>query len=172
MALMGIDQTLHALISCVCEELEKSEAPVCVCSTTIGSPMIATCCECEADKNGELWGNFLRLYRGDRQTGAEVQPRKPCAPANWVAQFQITLARCFPTIDENGELPSAEDQSDSARSLHADVAAFRRAIHCCQDTEPATLEAINVQTEPSGGCSFLVATLNVPVSMRLDDNPR
>lgn len=172
MALMGIDETLKALVACVCTALEDSEAPVCICSTTVGNPMISTCCECDSGQSGELWGNFVRLYRGDRISGGEVQAQRPCAPANWVAQFQITLARCFPTIDESGEIPDSEDQAQAAQGIHADVAAIRRAIHCCQETEPATLEAINVQTDPTGGCSFLVATLNVPVSMRMSDNER
>lgn len=172
MALKGIDDTLTALVNCVSDELDESDAPVCLHSNTIGTPAIASCCECTPGKSGELWGNFLRLYQGHRETGVQVQPRKPCAPATWVAQFQITLARCFPTLTDQGELPHHEDQAAAAMELHADVAAIRRAIHCCQDTEPATLEAINVQADPSGGCSYLVATLTVPVSMKTDDNKR
>lgn len=169
MATQGIDATLQALLACVCDALDAAEASVCTCSTTIGDPMIIDCCECQAGKGGELWGNFLRLYHGDRTSGADVTPPRPCAQVNWIAQYQFTLARCFPRISEDGEIPDADSQADAAAQLHADVATMARAIHCCTDTEPAYVETVNVISDPSGGCSFAKMTVRVPVSIKKSD---
>ena len=163
-ALLGINDSLQRLLACTHERLVLLGRPVCVSAATVGQPVIASCCECTTGVSGELWGGLLRLYRGDRTTGTDAQARKPCVPVTWWAQYQITLARCFPVLDEQGELPDATERSNAARDLHADAAAIQQAIHCCDLPEPAYLESINVQSDPTGGCSLLVATVRVPVS--------
>lgn len=170
--LLGIDDTLAALVGCVCSELADAGRPTCECGTTIGIPQIATCCECQAGVSGELWGHLVQVYRSDMVNyGQSNVPQRPCAPAEWAAEFTLTLARCFPTIDEQGELPDPEERAAVARTLHADVAAIHRALHCCVDTEPVNVVNIRVDTEPTGGCSYLVATIQAPVSLRPDANP-
>lgn len=172
MELLGIDETLNALIGCVCAALEEVGAPVCTCATTIGTPAIGRCCECGDGKEGELWGNLIRTYRVTEAGYADARPQKPCTPAKWAAEYQITLARCFPTLDERANLPSPEDRSAAATALHADVATLHRALHCCTETEPPYLNRIGVESDPEGGCSFLVASVSVPVSMKPGKNPR
>lgn len=169
--LLGVDDTLNSLVACVCAALESDGRPTCECGTTIGSPAISICCECEPGVSGELWGSLVRVYRAGRTSYDQATlPQRPCAPADWAAEYRLTLARCFPTIDEDGDLPSAEDRSAAAAALHADVATMHRAMHCCQDVEPPQVVSIEVQTDPSGGCSFLVATVRAPVSLSAPKN--
>lgn len=173
MALNGIDDTLHLMLACIDEALREDEAPTCVVATTIGEPVIATCCECAGGANGELWGSFRRLYHGDRNNGNETRARKPCAPAIWWAQYQITLARCFPTVDEHGEVPDPQDRSAAAQELHADIATIQRALHCCTITEePPYIEQSTVTTDPAGGCSRLTVMVRIPVSINRALNTR
>lgn len=171
MALLGIDDTLHELLQCVSQALADDEAPVCSVGGTLGQPAIASCCDC-GDGEGELWGNLVRVYRSQQAGLADAPPQKPCLPAHWSAEYRITLARCFPVIDESGELPSVEARTEATARGHADVATVHRAIHCCGETEPPYLVGIQVETDPAGGCSFLVATVRVPVSLHKRQNLR
>lgn len=171
MAALGIDETLAILLDCIAAELKKSDAPVCSISATVGSPTFALCCDC-GNGEGELRGHLLRTYRADKNTLADTVPVKPCIPVTWGAQYEITLARCFPTIDERGNLPDTEDLTSAAAKLHADTAAIHRAIHCCADIEPAYLEQTSVVNDPEGGCSYLIATVRVPVAMSTAKNLR
>lgn len=173
MALKGVSETLSVMLSCIDTALTESGAPVCVVGTTIGDPAISQCCECAPNTTGELWGSLRRLYPGDRDTGAEVRSRKACMPGYWFAQYQVTLARCFPTLGEDGELPDPVDRSKAADTLHIDAAEIRRALQCC--TEPddlPTVQQITVTTDPAGGCSKLTATVIAPVSMSRAHNQR
>lgn len=169
--LKGVDETLAGIVECVENELIKIEAPVCTASSTVGSPVIGSCCDC-GDGEGELWGGTIRVYRMGASAGGypDEMPKRPCAPSMWAAEFQITLARCFPVLDDYGELPPATERASSAAGLHADIAAIQRAIHCCSTTEPPYLVSIGVDTDPEGGCSYLVAVVQVPVSLKRSDN--
>lgn len=170
MARMGIDDTLHSLLGCIEAELEEAGVPVCTVGSTIGNPAIANCCECTPGVTGELWGNFLRLLRYAEEGYNNAPPRKPCAPVQWAAEYQVTLARCFPMLDEQGELPSAEERGGAAASMHTDVSVIHRALHCCTETEPPYLAEVNVTSDPEGGCSYLVAIVRVPVSLHPSKN--
>ena len=172
MALKGIDETLLGLIACIDSALVEDDAPTCVTATTVGEPQVATCCECSGSGNGELWGNFKRAYPSDPRTGLEVRNRQACVSGMWSAQFQITLARCFPVIDQDGT-PEPQDRSDAANSFHADMAAVKSALECCDTIdEKPVVEQITTTLAPTGGCSYLVVTLHVPVSMSRAHNPR
>lgn len=171
MAKMGIQDTLEGLIDCIATSLEKDGNPVCTAGTTIGRAQIANCCECSPGKTGELWGAIIRLYRlGGAGGYNDAVPQKPCLPTEWAAEFQITLARCFPTIDKRGELPSPKERGLAAGAFHKDMATMERAIRCCDTGEPAYLLSLTVDTDPEGGCSYLTAVVRVPVSTASRDN--
>lgn len=174
MTALGIDATLNQILACVCAVLAEEGAPACDCYTTVGDPVetIGLCCACK-EGMGSLRGSLMRIYRGDRTNGADSSvAAKPCASANWVAQFNVTLARCFPTLDTKGNVPSGEKTAAAAEVFHADAAAIMRAIHCCKLPEAGYVEQVNVQQDPVGGCSYLVVTVRVPVLIRADANPR
>lgn len=173
MSLKGIDASLAMILACADAALVADGAGTCTVATTIGAPAIGNCCECATGTNGELWGHLVRLYRGDRISGAEVRNRKPCQPAFWYAQYNLTLARCFPTVGEDGELPEPADRSAAATDLHNDAATIQMALNCCDEIdEPPLVEQIAVTTNPSGGCSILTVSVRVPVSMGRAHNQR
>lgn len=171
MSLLGIDETLQTLLACVCEALESSGAPACICSTTVGVPVILNPCACKGGAgSGEVWGALQQVYRIDRQTLQQTAPgRRPCGTGKWGARFQITLARCFPTIDARGNPPKPEAQAAAAAQLHADTAAIHRALSCCA-LDDVLVETIGVQADPQGGASFLIATVVAGVSLAARDN--
>lgn len=158
---LGIDDTLNALLACVSDALDPAPCSV---STTVGTPAIGDCCDC-GDGQGELWGNLNRVFRYEERGIIDATMQKPCAPVQWAAEFRIALTRCFPVMDQYGRV-SAEAQAEAASRLHADLASFHRAIHCCGETATPYLADIGVETDPEGGCSILVATVRVPVSLK------
>lgn len=160
---LSIDGALEAAVNCVYAALD---IPPCTVGTTVGVPVIDACCECEPGYDGALWGNLVEIAPGDMLTGGERALRNPCAPVFWWATYRVTLFRCFPTIDERGELPSPETLTEAARNLHLDAAAMTRALHCCSaGGEPILLGAVNVTSDPSGGCSMLSAVFKTQVSV-------
>lgn len=170
MAPQGIDETLNIMMKCVDDALTEDGFGTLIVANTIGDPAIIPGTECGQD---ELWGHFLRAFRGDRDTGAEMRNRKPCAPATWWAQYRITLARCFPMLDDQGNLADPQDRSAAARTLHDDAATIQTALNCCDAIEePPFVEQIAVTVNPSGGVSLLVATVRARVSMGRARNPR
>lgn len=173
MALKGIDDTLAIIMACADNALKESQAPVCVVSTTIGEPVIENCCECAPGTDGELWGHLRRAYPGDRDSGLEIRAKKSCGPTFWFAQYQITLARCFPTIDDRGEVPDPIDRASAASTLHTDVAVIQHALRCCTEIDEIPyVENVTVMNDPSGGCSKATITLRAPVSMARAQNVR
>lgn len=165
MARKGIDETISAVRDCVCAALEAAEVEMCICSSTVGTPVIAPVCECN-----ELWANLIRIFRADRNTLSDTVAVKPCAPATWAAQVRITFARCFPTLTDMGELPSPEALDAAASVAHADAATMIRAAHCCTDTEPVYVEGVDVSNDPSGGRSYITMTIRVPVDITKSAN--
>lgn len=164
MTLLGVDETAAALLDCVMTRFEEEEAPFCVGGVTVGMPVIQSCCDC-GDGEGEAWIHLVRVFRVSGASLQDATPAKPCQPAQWAAEFTITLARCFPTIDETGEVPPVEDRTEAAGRFHRDAATLFRAVHCCEGVEPARITQIQAQTNPEGGCSFLASTIQVPVSL-------
>ena len=163
--LLGIDDTLRALIECVCVQLEAVGAPPCLCGTTVGPPVVMQCCECGDGASGELWGQFQRLIRAGGPTYEAQRPTQPCAQVEWAAEYQLTLARCFPTIDERGDAPEPAALASAAREAATDVAAITRALHCCASTRPPYVVTLGVTYPPEGGCSWLQVTVRVPVAI-------
>lgn len=179
---LGIDQALDALIACVSDALLASGAPVCAAFSTVGTPIISLACACKiqaVDENGEpvtlrgegaLAGRLVSTFRADKQSLQQTQTRRPCDAGQWAARFALTISRCYPTIDQKGNLPSPAAQSAAATKLHADTATLKRAVSCCG--VGAIVETVSVEVDPSGGVSSLVAMVLVPVSMAVALNPR
>ena len=159
-----IDEAAQALVACVCGELEAAGRPACTCSTTVGTPLVANVCECEAGQAaGELWVNFSTMYPADPQTLRRGTYVYPCRNVATVAEFRVTLARCFPTLDERGQLPEALAQAERAEELHADLESLHRALTCCfAETTRFLIQNVEVQ-DPEGGLTAFVFTIAVEV---------
>lgn len=125
--------------------------------------MILTCCECENEEtNGELSIHFRRLFDADAGTLNEVQRIRPCRGGVTAAQFRLVLARCFPTVNEKGELPDPEVQEDAEVDLQRDAELMWQALACCTGLD-LKIDDLSVDLGPRGGCSIVFADVTVQV---------
>lgn len=164
MAALGVRASLEAALACIVEELDPKP---CEIGVTVGTPLVSSCCECDDGQSGELWANMTRIFPGAVNTGNDRSRGKPCAPVWWFVQFQVRLFRCFPTLDESGNLPEVAEFSDAADGLHKDATSLVRALHCCKTTgEAFIVENVTMESDPSGGCAFVTATVRTMVNLR------
>lgn len=162
----NLDTVANALLACACDALEAAGRPACTCATTIGTPMVSAFCECHTGPgSGELYVSFQTMYAVDPTTMTRVESIFPCRKPSMVAEFSVLLTRCFPTIDEKGELPSGEEQSEAAEQLHADVQDLWIALTCCApEVGRLRIDQVAV-SDPDGGISSVQLVVAVEVSL-------
>lgn len=161
----SIDTSARELLQCVCQRLTDQERPACACFATVGPPVIALCCECEEDTSGELTIHLERLYDADPETLAQVTTRvHPCRRSVTAADLTIILTRCYPMVDENGEMPESAEQDSAATLLHNDVSDVYAALICgCSDIR-LVVQEVAVDSMPEAGCAVLAARVSVEVA--------
>lgn len=157
-----LSETSRTLLTCVESALEADLRPVCKAYQTIGTPVIFTCCECDDGMNGELSIHFRRLFDADPSTLNEVQRVRPCKGGVVAAQFRLVLARCFPTIDEKGELPDKEFLEEAADDLQRDAELMWQSLACCTGLD-IKIDDVSVDLGPKGGCSIVFADVTTQV---------
>jgi hypothetical protein len=59
-----------------------------------------------------------------------VEHDDACGEPWHVVQFLLSLTRCVPTVDDNGNAPSCEALSDAAHQLMKDKSDVRFAVYC------------------------------------------
>lgn len=156
-------ETAQSLLTCVEDALEVDLRPVCKVYQTIGTPVIFTCCECDDEgTNGELSIHFRRMFDAESSTLNEVQRVRPCKGGVVAAQFRLVLARCFPTINERGELPDVEFLNDAADNLHRDSELMWQALACCTGLD-IKIDDLSVDLGPKTGCSISFADVTTPI---------
>lgn len=155
-------ETAQTLLTCVESALEADLRPVCKAYQTIGTPVIFTCCECDDGMNGELSIHFRRMFDADPSTLNEVQRIRPCKGGVVAAQFRLVLARCFPTIDEKGELPSKEFLEEAADDLQRDAELMWQSLACCTGLD-LKIDDLSVDLGPKGGCSIVFTDVTTQV---------
>lgn len=115
----------QGLLDCVCEALEQT---TCGCPgrafLSAGNVAWDQCCA-----TGQLWVGVDRLYAYDRfptpATGIMT-----CAPPLAV-DITIGILRCAPTLDEQGNAPTAEKLTLSAAQVQEDQYAITNGVICC-----------------------------------------
>jgi len=158
-------ETSERLLACVGDALAAALRPVCTSYQTVGTPVILTCCDCEDhgdEANGELSIHFRRLFDAEAATLNEAQRVRPCKGGVTAAQFRLVLARCFPTVNEKGEIPDVETQEEAALDLQHDSELMWQALACCPDL-PLKIDDLSVDLGPRGGCSIVFADVTVQV---------
>lgn len=158
-------ETAQRLLTCVQEALAADLRPVCSAYQTVGTPIILTCCDCEEEgesANGELSIHFRRLFDAESSTLNEAQRIRPCKGGVTAAQYRLVLARCFPTIGEDGELPSHEFLDDAALDLQRDTELMWQALACCTGMD-LKIDDLSVDLGPRGGCSIVFADVTAQV---------
>lgn len=158
-----ISQTAQRALECVSDALSDVLRPVCKVYQTVGTPVIATCCECDDEgSNGEVSIHLTRLFDADQSSLDEVIRVRPCRAGVVAAQFRMVLARCFPMIDEHGEVPDPEVLSEYAEGLSVDVETLWQALSCCYEDQ-IRIDDISVDLGPMGGCSAVYVDLTFPI---------
>lgn len=162
-----LDTTAQQLLACVCEALaaEDVDRPVCSCYKTIGPPVIGLCCECSSGTTGEATIHVEQVYDCDSETLEQVTRVHPCRRGTTAADMTIVVTRCYPTIDEQGQMPDTDDQDVAATSMHDDIGVVFKALTCgCADIR-LTVRNIAVDAPPDAGCAVLVARVTAEVKL-------
>lgn len=159
----SIAAVADTMLNAVSDALSLDLRPVCKTYQSVGLPMIFSCCECEGGSNGELSLHFRRLFDADPSNLIEVQRVRPCKGGVIAAQYRMVLARCAPIIDEHGEIPDPDDQTDASDEQARDVELLWQALACSGLN--IRIDDISIDGVPQGGCSVVFADITVQVDI-------
>lgn len=164
----NLTDTMDALVACACEALEAVDRPACDCGLTIGVPAQgpAGCCECNDGVGGNVSGFLERVYPADPTTYEQITRREDCKPGSTAADISIVVVRCYPSMDEQGNMPDLDTTTEFAHNLNTDMAAVWSGLKCC-DTAVVIRDSA-IQGDPEGGCSGFAITVSVLVNMNVD----
>lgn len=101
---------------------------------------------------GQLWV----AWGGTRPTITfpdEIRDRiaTQCGNASLVLEYEVGIARCAPTLDEQGNPPTCEQIAESALQMHQEAYIILRALMCClEEWRRAGLQAIWTAQTPAG----------------------
>jgi hypothetical protein len=94
----------------------------------------------------------------------------PCGPAWQVAQVMLSVVRCVPTMDDQGQPPACSAELAAALILEADRTAVRQALACCLTDLKDTAGTIgawalnpSVTVGELGGCAGVETTFLIGV---------
>lgn len=166
MPTLDVSDTMNALLACVVEGLAEADRPVCRSGLTIGPPQLigpVNCCDC-TDGNGQVTAHLERVYPADPST-LEDAPRVDCRPGAFAATMVVVLARCYPTLDEQANIPTLEQTTPKALDLNDDASTVWEALNCCDTTGRVMVTEAAVDSDPEGGCSAVGVRLNVLVRL-------
>lgn len=163
-----LSTVMDALVACVCEALEVVERPACDCGLTVGVPAQgpAGCCECGAGVGGNVSGFLERVYPADPTTYEQTAPIFPCRPTATAADISLVVVRCYPSMDEQGNMPDLETTTEFAHNLNTDMAAVWSGLTCCGTK--LIIRDSAIQGDPEGGCSGFAIRVSVLVNMNTD----
>lgn len=84
-------------------------------------------CQC-----GQLAVNVRKTFGSDHFPALAVDHNQGrCGPRLQVAEIGVSVARCVPAMDLNGEPPASGDLFAAAMIVEADREATRAALQCC-----------------------------------------
>lgn len=138
------------VLACACAALDDFSICGCPCRKYVaaGPPVWDNCCP-----DGQLTVHLERLYVAGNFPGANGASIVCSAPL--AAEFNVTLLRCHPTVDDNGNPPETPALDNAANQIHTDLYILVNALICClaakKKTQPFTLLSANI-VGPNGGC--------------------
>lgn len=138
---------LVVLADCLCAEITASVPPVCFCGVLPGGQLVLDWCGCDGDACGMAW---VRI------TG--IVPNLGSATATTVclttlrATIEVGIARCAPTLDDQGNPPGVAEQLAAAEQQAADMAAMLRAILCCDGIDQHAVGLAAYSPFQTGDC--------------------
>lgn len=129
------------LLDCVCAQLDAVAdevpdypgCPPCVYPTA-GEPVHDSCCDCGGQLN--TWIERIYPYTSfpTQDDGVLGRGFGQCGmPPGLAVDMVVSVLRCAPTYDDNGEPPSLEEMTQNARLVAVDLQAVSTAVPCCLD---------------------------------------
>lgn len=160
-----LETVSHNLLSCVCDALADAGRPTCDCGLTVGPAAVGVVCECGTRANpasGALYVHLVSMYAADPTSLLRINQVYPCRQPAVAAEFDVELFRCYPTINERGESPTADEQTEASETLLADVQDMWRAVTCCDGMRilPGNVSI----DEPEGGISLIRFRVTIEVT--------
>lgn len=161
----NLTTVMQTLTACVCDALEGIDRPTCDCGLTIGVPAQgpAGCCECDTGVGGHASVFLERVYPADPTTYEQVTRREDCRPGATAADISVVVVRCYPSMDEQGNMPTLDETTPFAENLNLDMAAVWTGLKCC--STPVVIRDSAIQGDPEGGCSGFAIRVSVLVNM-------
>lgn len=159
----ALEETIDGLLACVVTALEEADRPVCDSGTTIGPPVIGPgqCCDC-GESNGQASAFLERVYPVTGNTFDQDTRLENCRPGAVAADITIMVARCYPRINEQGDMPRLDATSVAASELNTDMAVAWAALRCCGQL---AIRESAVDADPEGGCSAFAIRVTSLVSV-------
>lgn len=166
-----LDTTVRAILDCVCDALTEAGTPVCSCYATVGPPNAVLCCECGQDDSysgdgtvsGEATVNVVQVYDADPNDLTQIDRIHPCNRSTTAADIALVVTRCYPMVDEDGNMPDTDAQDEAATGMHADVETVWKALTCGCFGSRLIVRNVAVNAPPQGGCALLGALVTVEV---------
>lgn len=165
---LRLNDAAETLLACVADALADDNRPVCKVYQTHGVPVIFQCCECDDNEgneeaNGEISIHFRRLFDANPSDLSEVRRIRPCRGGVTAAQFRLVLARCRPTINEEGDIPDPDVLTGHTEDQLRDVELLWQSLACCgMDIQ---IDDITADLSDPGPCSITWVDITVPVTI-------
>jgi len=124
---------LNELAICLCSEIIAADVPdVCFCGVVPGDAAALDYLGDCSDLCGMAWVRLVTAYPSAQVATPDAQPRNCSALLGF--DVELGIARCAPTMRENGEPPSQAEQSAAFELQMTDMMIMRRAVACCRDS--------------------------------------
>jgi hypothetical protein len=160
---VDIQAAIDTLLACVCDALAEHGRPVCRCGVTVGPPPIGPgeCCACDTGPGGQASAHLERFYPADNL--ARVSRIETCRSGGVAADISLVVTRCYPTLDEQGNVPSVEDTAVYAAELHDDMQIAWNAVRCCSGLK-LLIRDMALDSSPQAGCAVFALRVTVDVT--------
>jgi hypothetical protein len=127
-----ISDMLAELATCLCAQIVEDGSPeTCFCGVLAGETVIADYTgECaDGGPCGQAWVRLITAYPA---SGVGLLDETPgnCGSELGI-DIEVGILRCFPSPDEDGSAPTADEMLAAAFQQHQDILTLHRAIYCC-----------------------------------------
>ncbi len=130
----------QSALDCICAQMDDIAVddetyPGCPCWSYVsaGEPSI-DCCDTKCDGGGMLTVHVEDVFPSDNFP-LPISTFEPCKAGTWVAVLVVTLSRCTPSQDDQGNVDT-DGIAASARLLAIDQYAALTALGCCLVNDP------------------------------------
>jgi hypothetical protein len=131
--------TIIQMVACLCTEIEDSGLPTpCSCGPVVGDLVLDYCGQCSEGKcGGQAWVRLVDSFPSNDFPSPNQTLNNCKVPLAYL--LEVGIVRCKPVGTASGVRgyvpPSMDQQVGALRLQTADMAAIRRAISCCLDSD-------------------------------------